>query len=252
MKYNQTLILLTVVLMGFHTVCEAQAKRGKRRPNSAAGTETTQWWIGFKAGTNFSSATPGDQYDFFSFVTEPQNYEGKQYEGFSRSGSQFGFIISFEFLPGLSANFMPAYCTYNYRYSNTYSWISTEEADKSLTKTYTINNQLQYVDLPLTFKYELTKTKLKPYIQAGGFYGIRTNAIKEADITAIDQASGGEQNLQVDVDKVSNNADDYFVKNNYGFLAGGGFTYNIGNARLGLEVNYRDRKSTRLNSSHYS
>lgn len=246
---NRNVVLVLLLLLVTVHSLSAQSRR-KRRPNSAAGTETTQWWIGFKAGTNFSKAAAEESYEFFSFTQEPQNYKGKQYEGFSTPGTQFGFIVSYEFMQGLSVNIMPSYVTYNYVYSNEYGWYSDTVADKSIEQKYTITNELQYVDIPLTFKYELTRTKLKPYVQIGGFYGVLTNAIKTADITSVDQASGGVQNQQVEVSSVSNDAKDDYLSNNYGLLAGGGFTYNVGNARVGLEVNYRLGMNTITNTNN--
>lgn len=237
-------ILLTTILIAFLWPFQqdlmAQGSRNKRKtPIAKSGnTETTQWWVAVKGGTNFTSATPSGDYSVFSYVHEPTgNDNEKRYKNFTKPGLEFGFIVSFEFMRSLSANFAPTYLYMGYEYDNSYQWYSQENANKNVSLAYNFETRLQYVDLPVYFKYELLKGKVKPYVQIGGFYDFLVDAIQNTNISNIDQASGSES--EVNISELSTGLNDHFIKSNLGIIGGGGVTYNFGNARFGLEVNYR-------------
>lgn len=216
----------------------AQGKGQKRKPALKTGnSDINQWWIGVRGGTNFSNASVSQSYSVFTYNTgiTTGNNE-KKYESISLPGLQFGFSIGFEIFRGLSANLLPSYTSNRFAYTNSFSWQDTQDPAKRVTTDYRFETRLQYIEIPLTIKYELTSGRLKPYIQAGGYVGMLTDAIKKVETTGVDQASGA--NTEINVSKLSVGIEDRTQKYNYGVLGGAGFTYNIGNARIGLEVNY--------------
>ncbi len=233
-------IIIMVFLWPLTQPSIAQGVRNKRKmPVAKTGnTETSQWWLAVKGGTNFTAVMPTDDYSVFSYVSQPSgNDNQKQYKNFTKPGLQFGFIISFEFYRSLSANFAPSYMYMGYEYDNNYRWYSQENASKNVSLNYNFETKLQYIDLPVYFKYELLKGKLKPYIQVGGFYDYLVDAIQNTKISNIDQASGAES--EVNITGLSAGLNDHFIQSNLGIIGGAGLTYNLGNARFGLEVNYR-------------
>lgn len=217
----------------------AQGKQGKRKQNKAAtgNSDINQWWIGVRGGTNFSSVTTQKIYSVFSFtqdVTAGDN--AKNYQSFSLPGLQFGFSASYEFIRSLSVNILPSYSSFRFSYDNSFRWYDSESQAKRVTTSYKFETRLQYIELPLTIKYELSKGSFKPYIQAGGYYSFLTDAIKKVETTGVDQASGSDS--EINVTELSVGIEERTKKGNYGILGGVGFTYNVGNARFGLEINY--------------
>lgn len=233
MKAKLTFVLLLLCLHFSY----AQYNQ-KRRPAKSSGTQSSQWWIGIKAGTNFTDPQASGDFETFSFTADPSagNAE-KTYDQFRLPGYQFGFIVGFEFLRGLSVQVQPAFSGYGYSYSINYYWASLEDQSKNVSVTYEHENHLQYLELPLSVKYELQRGKTKPYIHGGAYISSLLNATKKVTETITDNATGG--NSIYDENKYAGQIEDFYLKSNWGFLAGVGVTQNVGNARFGLEVNYK-------------
>lgn len=217
----------------------AQPRKNNPKPGLKTGnTDTNQWWIGVRGGTNLSTAIPETSYSVFSYL-QPATFgdDSKTYNSFNLPGLQFGFSISWEFIKGLSVNLLPSFTSYRFEYENSFRWYDAENASNQVLTYFTVETRLQYVELPLTVKYELMHGPFKPYIQAGGYYGILTDAIKNINTTNIDEASGSDS--EIDVSELSVGIEDRTKKANYGIMGGIGFTQNLGNARVGLEINYQ-------------
>ncbi len=228
-------IALTSIL-STNLIAQGKLKRPKQSGSTANAT-ANQWWIGVRGGVNFSSATMQESYSVFSFTQSPtEGYDEKKYNAFTLPGMQFGFSVSYEFLEGLSANVLPSYASYRFSYDNSFRWYNTSNPDINVSTFYTVETRLQYINLPLTFKYQLAKGKFKPYVQAGGYYSFLTDALKKVDTKSIDKASGADS--EINETKLSVGINNRTKKANYGLVGGVGFTYNLGNARVGLEVNY--------------
>lgn len=217
----------------------AQGNQIKRKSKTVTGnSDINQWWIGVRGGVNFSNATVQKSYSVYSYIQDATIGDNeKKYNAFTLPGLQFGFSVSFEFIRGLSINVLPSYSSYRFSYDNSFRWYDSEAQSKRVTTSYSIETRLQYIDLPLTVKYELSRSSFKPYIQAGGYYSLLTDAIKKVNTTGIDQASGSD--AEINVTELSVGIEDRTKKGNYGIIGGVGFTYNMGNARVGLEINYR-------------
>ena len=236
MKYSSLVVFLVLTLI-VPSILFAQGKPSKRKPVKTGNTDINQWWIGVRGGINFSSATAQKSHSVFSFTQDftPGDNE-KSYNSFTLPGLQFGFSVGYEFLTGLSVNILPSYASYRFSYDNSFRWYDSENQNNNVTNSFNFETRLQYIDLPLSFKYELSRGSFKPYIQIGGYYSYLTDAIKKVKITAVDQASGSDQ--EINVTDLSVGIEDRIKKWNYGIIGGAGFTYNVGNARIGLELNY--------------
>jgi hypothetical protein len=232
-------LLACLLLLGLMVSSPLMAqKKNPASPRSkTVNTDVNQWWIGVRGGTNFSTAAAQTSYSVFSYTLSTTAGDNeKSYKSFSLPGMQFGFSVSFEFIRGLSVSLLPSYASYRYEYGNSFRWYDVEDANKQVTTSYNIETRLQYVELPLTVRYEFLRGSFKPYIHAGAYYNFLTDALKKVNTTGIDQASGSDS--EINVTELSVGVEDRMKKANYGIIGGAGFTQNFGNARLGLEINY--------------
>lgn len=237
MKRTISVGFALLLLLG-PSLLQAQGNQKKRKSKVATGnSDINQWWIGVRGGVNFSNAIPQNSYSVFSFTQDHSVGDNeKKYNSYTLPGLQFGFSAGYEFIRGLSVNILPSYSSYRFSYENSFRWYDSENPEKQVSTSYNYETRLQYIDLPLTFKYELMTGRFKPYIQAGAYYSFLTDAVKKVQSTGIDQASGSDS--EINVTELSVGIEERIKKANYGIIGGAGFTYNVGNARIGLEVNY--------------
>ncbi len=195
-----------------------------------------QWWMGLKGGVNLTSTPVTTSYSALS----PTNYEpsqtNKEYEKFNKIGSQVTLEVTFYFRQ-LSLSFQPTYRQSKFVYTNHYEWTDTENAANSLTLDYEQVQNTEHMVLPLLVKFDLTKTKLRPYLQAGGFIAVLLNADKTVTTSGVDYASGGENEFSTEPIIVG--AKDLFANTYYGMIGGAGVNYHQGNVRLNLDISYQ-------------
>lgn len=196
---------------------------------------STQWWLGFKVGTNFSSVNPTERFSGIS----PTNYNSngllKAYDEFNLAGVSAGLDITF-YHKGLSIGIQPNFRRSRFSYRNELFW----QGESPLQRFETDFNHLQKVDffdIPLFFKYDLLKKKVRPFVMAGGYFSFITNAEKELVVNQRDFSSGTVQNISSGV--LNLGVTDNFSKYNYGVLAGLGVSYDFWNIRAILEASYR-------------
>lgn len=235
---NTVLAFLLLLGMMVSPPLLAQKKNQVKSRTKTGNSDVNQWWVGVRGGSNFSSVTSHTSYSVFSYTlgTTAGDNE-KSYKSFTLPGLQFGFSVSFEFIRGLSVGLLPDYTSYRYEYGNSFRWYDVEDPNKQVMTSYNIETRLQYVELPLTVKYEFLRGSFKPYIHGGAYYSFLTDALKRVNTKGIDQASGSDS--EINVTELSVGLEDRMKKANFGIIGGAGFTQNFGNARLGLEINYQ-------------
>lgn len=229
-----TRLLIIVVLLG--VMVSASAQNRKKKAPSQDPFLNTQWWLGFRGGTNLTSTSRENLYSSFS----PINYESseirKTYESYNLPGIQAALEFSF-YIKGFYISFQPGYINMRFRYKNEYEWTDQENQTNTLSLSYTHTQNLDYFEFPLIFKYEFTKTKARPFVQLGGYYATLLNAQKKVETTGTDNASGGTNDFENEEFTVG--VDDLFLKSSAGILIGGGVNYDPGNVRLIFDINYR-------------
>ncbi len=195
-----------------------------------------QWWLGFKAGANLSQTVVTTSYN----VISPTNYEpsaiAKQYDDFKLLGSQATLEVTF-YYKGFSFSFQPTYQHSRFVYANNFSWTDDENQSNTVELKYEQEQKLDHAVLPLLIKYDLTKSKLRPYLQIGGYTALLLSANKSVTVSGTDYASGGTNAFENEPIIVG--AKDLFAKNHWGLLGGAGVNYNVGNVRLNLDIIYR-------------
>lgn len=195
-----------------------------------------QWWLGFKAGVNLSEANPVSRYT----VLTPTNYvstlNDKSYDNFNKLGSQASLEATFYF-KGFSFSFQPTYRHIRFTYSNEFNWDNPENATERLLLNFSHEQKIDYADFPLIVKYDITRNKLRPYVQLGVLYSRLINANKSLKVSGQDFASGGTNEFSNE--PVIVGAKDLFNKSYWGLTGGVGVDYNLGNVRLILDVSYQ-------------
>ncbi|NJL12037.1 MAG: PorT family protein [Microscillaceae bacterium] len=199
--------------------------------------EKAQWWIGFKSGASLTQAVPDERYTPFSSTDNPDlTYYHKEYVDFKDWGAEAGLEITF-FYGGFSASFQPAYRRHRFTYTNDYQWFDTENDQNTLLLRYTQDHKLDYLEFPLLFKYDFTRTAFRPSVFLGGYISTLIEAQKTLTINGTDFASGA-QNEFVN-EEIIVGARDLFIKSQVGLMGGIGLSYNVGNVRLALQGLYR-------------
>lgn len=241
--------VIVFVLICFAPAVFAQKKKKSAVPfNSLDRNEHSkfldkQWWLGFKAGPNLSSAAPVKRYT----VLTPTNYSTtateKQYRAFTKTGMQATLEATFNF-KGIALSFQPTVRSARFTYESQMEWRSTENPADRLELKFEHDQRIDHFDFPLLAKYELLGNRLRPYVQIGVFYSVLLNATKAVTVSGADYASGGTNTFKNE--PVIVGAKDLFV-NSWGLLGGIGANYNVGNVRLVLDVSYRQGMSNIAN-----
>jgi opacity protein-like surface antigen len=245
MKCSLKYFIFSVVILSLLAGTDAIAQGNRRRtPTSRRNAEflEKQWWIGVRGGWSYSKAKPGDRYSVFSSTEGEPGSLDKKYNGFKGAGAIAGLELTFTYKT-FSLSFQPNYRRQRFSYSNSYEWKDTASVGL-FNLQYKQDHQLDYLELPLLFKYDILKNEIKPYVQAGCYYGILSIANKKVEISGTDQASGGTVFKQPDI---LVGAKDLFIKSSIGFLAGAGVSYDVGNVKVLLDVNYRFGTNTITN-----
>jgi Outer membrane protein beta-barrel domain len=191
-----------------------------------------QWWLGFKAGVNFSKVVVDKSYA----VLTPTNYEAtkKKYDDFSGVGAHATVEVTFTFRQ-FSISLQPTYRNSQFSYSNHYEY--TDEGDPQIILDYKHVQKVDWAEFPLLIKYDITQSKLRPYVQVGAYYAFLINANKSVETSGVNYVSGSANKFTEP--EIIVGASDLFAKKHWGLVFGAGVNYHVGNIRLNLDVMYR-------------
>ena len=240
-------ILIILIILGsplFHPELQAQYKRSKISNDPFM---RTQWWLGFRAGTNFTKAVPTENYSSFSPVNYNPSEIEKVYDGYTTPGIQAGLEFTF-YTQGFSISIQPMFSRQFFSYSTRYEWEDPANPENSLEQNFVVENDLEYLDVPLILKYDLMQTKARPFVQIGGYYSLLLSAGKTINSSGTDTASGAESTFESEEIKVG--AEDLFTTSSAGLIGGVGVSVSQGNIRLVFDVNYRYGLNNITNTSN--
>ncbi len=242
MKRLPLLLLCCLII----TVGVAQEKK-RKKPASPAYKEkkakedakflNKQWWLGLKAGPNWSKVSVEKSYSAIA----PTNYEfdhiAKQYKNYDLVGSQATLEVTFYF-KGFSFSFQPTYQHSRFLYTNSYEWTSEVETTNHVELDFEQEQKVDHAIIPLVVKYDIMGNKIRPYVQIGVYSAILINASKSVSVKGVDNAAGGVNEFTEET--INLGAKDLFAKNHWGLMGGVGLNYNLGNnVRLNFDVLYR-------------
>lgn len=193
-----------------------------------------QWWLGLKTGITLAGAVIDKSYSGLS----PVNYEAphKIYDNYSDVGFTASLEAAFSFRKFTIA-LQPGYRSSSFTYTTNYLWTDYANPDNRLELSYLQQQRVEYADLPLLFRFDITSTRLRPYVQAGAYYSLLIQGTKSVQTSGTDYASGGEN--QFSTPAVSVGASDLFAPRHWGIIGGLGASYHSGNVRFTLDVQYR-------------
>lgn len=195
-----------------------------------------QGWLGLKLGINLTEALPETRYSAFSPIRKSEINTDKQYENFKKVGLQAGIELTYR-IKFIAISIQPNFRRQIFSYRNEYIWNDTEIPDNTLQLNYYQEQYLDYVDIPLTLKFEYPAKSFRPFVEVGGYYGWLVDANKRVIVTGIDRASGSSRYFEREA--ISVGAKDIYENFSTGLVGGIGVYYDAGNIRLSLEVKYR-------------
>jgi hypothetical protein len=250
MKYILTLLLLSVTMAGWaqrnsrlskkHQPSSAylkQKQKERKNPGAPMPFADSQMWLGLKGGVNTAKVVPSKRYAVFESTqsAEANKDFNKEYDSFGQLNFQFGLVATYSFNRFLSLSLQPTYSNLYFVYRNQYKWAGQANNYVELKQNHRF--QLTYLEVPLLVKIDLLHSRFRPYIQGGAFYGRMIKAEKFITTTSLDNASGAVNPLENTTPNIG--ARDLFIRSNWGWLGGAGFSYDIGNVRVSLEGIYK-------------
>jgi hypothetical protein len=197
-----------------------------------------RWLVGFKLGANFTIAHPLGRFNILQPAFETSEDFFKKHYLFSLNesrGTQLGFVVEFPLNRYLSLSFQPVFNTLRFHYENSFEWKDEGSEEAAAEANIAHRQRLNYIEIPLLFRYQLMRSKIKGYIQIGGFYQMMTSASKSMDISFRQTKT----NFLVERTIKDKDIKDQINRSNFGLLAGYALGYDTGDLRLELEVNYK-------------
>lgn len=193
-----------------------------------------QWWLGFKAGVNFSKVSVDKSYAVLTPTDYDPSLTEKKYDNFAGVGAHATVEVTFTFRQ-FSISLQPTYRNSKFSYANHYEY--TDDGDPQIILDYKQEQKVDWAEFPLLIKYDITQSKLRPYVQVGAYYAFLINANKSVQTSGINYVSGS-PNKFTEPDIIVG-ASDLFAKKHWGLVFGAGVNYHVGNIRLNLDVMYR-------------
>jgi opacity protein-like surface antigen len=233
MKIRYLILLLFFTTFHFGSLAQRRSYKAPKK-DYLGSFDDSQWWIGLHGGVNLSKALPLKSYSLIEPITGGF-LANKDYEGFRRLGVQAGARLDFNFHSIFSASFQPTYTNMNCGYSVQYRWQGQD--NNFLDLKYNHRLQLNYLEMPLILRFDFMRQQFKPYAQIGIGYGLLLKADKYIEIESFDRASGASNPIQNDSPIIG--AENLFIKSQFMWYLGGGVSYDAGNVRLGVELNYK-------------
>ena len=243
-KQAYILLSLFCLLLGTLPVDAQRNRKASRSPSASqkfmqqSPFFNEQWWVGIKGGFTTARALPVERYSVFqSLNADSEGAFDKEYMDyeFSSPATAIGLMCTYSFWKNLSVSLQPTYTNMKFGYKNHFVWEG--EGAKTVQLDQSHRFAVSYLEVPLLFRYDIYRANLRPYIQAGAFYGRLLKADKSMEVRSMDAASGAVNPLENTVPAIG--ANELFIRTNLGWLAGGGFNYDLGSMRMGFEVFYK-------------
>ena len=226
------LVLALVLLVLASATAFAQARKKPQNPNSSF--LDTQFWLGIKFGMNYANAVPQERASGFSPIDYDADRLLKQYGVFALPGGQAGLEMTF-FHKGISVGLHPMYQRSRYSFNNSLEWNGEQDSER-FSIAYESEQRIDVINVPLFLKYDILQVgQLRPFAMGGFYYSFITGAERQVTISQTDYSFGAPQ--QIDGGSMSLGVKNAF-QNYYGWLAGGGISYDYWNIRSVIEISY--------------
>lgn len=192
--------------------------------------------IGIKGGVNFTQPLVLKAHSVFSpTLNSTHGSVHKKYEPLMKNmGFNGGIFLMYRITNRLSACMEGLYFQYRYSYKNEYMW-----ADMVNGTTFTLEqqqfNRLNYFEIPVMLRYDVTIRKITPFVQGGLFTGFMHSAVS--------QTVSRQYSSQIAPSEETKNpltqTNDRFTKVHLGAIGGAGVSFFAGKVMLTLGGNVR-------------
>jgi hypothetical protein len=195
-----------------------------------------QFWIGVQSSLNLTKANPIERHTVFS-PTEGKKIEDyyKKYKNYSKVGTDFSLFFAYDY-QGFGFALFPSYSKYRFEYSNEYNWADTSNANFQLKQNSTTVQSLDYLKIPISFRYTVKQLKVRPIAEIGFYFSTLISANRITSIEKTDFASGSADAVKNNPYLIGNK--NLFLKSNIGWFGGLGVAYSLGNLNASLVLNY--------------
>lgn len=212
-------------LLFFLQISESTYAQKKPPKKTGSGKQLPQLQLGLKTGINFTKVQSLLPFSALENTSEDPEFNHKKYKK-GRPGSQLGFTAAFGLNNTFTFSISPVYINYNFEYEDAHSWEDLEVTENNTKLDFTHKHNLQYIEVPLTVKYHFLPGKIKPYLEAGAYFGVLQQATKNIRTTRIDNATS-ENEIKVS-DEQTIGAKSLFIRSHAGAIAGAGIRYDVG------------------------
>ena len=228
--------LLILTLVTVTLTAGAQGRQGLPSKPNFDPFLRSQWYLGFKGGMNLTNPQVINSYSSI----EPLNYPAadleKTYDGMRHPGGQAALVITY-YTKGFSISFEPGFMSNIFEHNTSTTWQDSENISNSLNVDYNHRTRLDYLEFPVTVKYDLLRGNIRPFVGAGATYGLLMNASRKITRSGEDSASGytgpfTDASLTVGIK-------DQFIKSSVSAKGFAGVSYDPGNIRLILDIGYQ-------------
>ena len=218
-------------------VCTAHAQRTmkpKLPGNDYQKFLKTQWWLGLNAGINYTGVKASQTISSINPIDYDISELAKSYSNYSEPGLNIGLVISF-YHHGFSLETQPGFKQHVYGFASGMNWEGNTPEQQFRTRLRS-QQKLNYIDLPIVFKYELIHTgRSRPFVGIGATYAFLIGAEKNTTITHTEFTSGEGRSYPGGKIIVHNEGQ---FDNFAAVKAGGGATFDLLNIRAVLEIYY--------------
>jgi len=225
------ILILSILLSG-----SLSAQKAKKKLPEKESFLNTQWFLGFYGGINLTKAAPSSAFYGYAPINYELNDVNKTYDDYSIIGGQYGLIIMYYF-HGFTIGLKPGFNIYGFQHSTNANWTDSNNSNNTLQVRYNHTTKLSYLEFPMTVQYDLTKSKLRPYIGGGAYYGMLFTTSRTIDRSGTDTASGSEGDFNSQSTTIG--VDELFIKSAIGLVGFIGASYDPGNVRITLDVGYK-------------
>ncbi|HTF80363.1 MAG TPA: outer membrane beta-barrel protein, partial [Cytophagales bacterium] len=165
--------ILPVVLL---CICHLSIAQRKSGYNARDPYTYTQFYIGIRGGATLTGTKVEERFSSLISVDSVAESYDKKYKNYKRVTAFSGIEFAFTYKSQFTISFQPSYRRQSFGYSYTNTWYDTSGTYLKLNNK--VDVKLDYISLPLIFRFDFTRTALRPFVMAGIVYDIRAQSYK--------------------------------------------------------------------------
>ena len=229
--------LITLTTLYFTVVCFPFLSLPQASKSHYGKFSESQWWIGLRIGLNQYKGTGDNTYTTATILSNDDSPKTTSYGKFDDLGWSLGLELTYD-LPFLSFSFLPKFRVSTFDYSWTITRTSSTE---TVMNIYNQETEIQSFSLPLQARCVfLQDKKFKPSLFVGAYidivnYSLASITTQEVQTNTVSNTSTTSEESFLNSIIISNKLNPI----NYGVYGGVGFTYDINNIRVGLDMSYQ-------------